>query len=148
MYKEDIKVGVWKKMKKVEYGYVYEHYDFSNNIALEPEIVIVINYPNYAIEKEIEGVVGVAGVEWVAVLRFVPGDDLADVFNDGFAFGQVLQGKHPFAVNAGATHLDATVRFGSGGFGHGKKIWYVECRQARARTYMCVRARTRTCACL
>lgn len=38
MYKEDIKVGVWKKMKKVEYGYVYEHYDFSNNIALEPEI--------------------------------------------------------------------------------------------------------------
>lgn len=58
MYKEDIKVGVWKKMKKVEYGYVYEHYDFSNSIALEPEIVIVINYPNYAIEKEIEGVVG------------------------------------------------------------------------------------------
>jgi hypothetical protein len=58
MYKEDIKVGVWKKMKKVEYGYVYEHYDYSKNVVLEPEIEIIISYPNYAIEKEIEGVVG------------------------------------------------------------------------------------------
>ena len=57
MYKEDIKVGVWKKMKKVGYGYLYEQFDYSNNIALEPEFLIITNYPNFAVENEIQGIV-------------------------------------------------------------------------------------------
>ncbi len=42
-------MGVWKKIKKTEYGYVYERYDYSNNIALEPEIELDLRYPNYAV---------------------------------------------------------------------------------------------------
>ena len=49
------------------------------------------------------------GVVGVAVLRLVPGDDLAHVFNDGFALGKILQRKHAFAVDTRATDLDATV---------------------------------------
>jgi len=45
----------------------------------------------------------------VAVLRLVPADDLAHVFNQCLAFGNVLQGKHAFAMHTGAADLDASV---------------------------------------
>lgn len=58
MYKEDEKVGVWKKVKKIQNGYVHEFYNYTNKIALEPEIIVNLAYPAFALEKEIEGVVG------------------------------------------------------------------------------------------
>jgi hypothetical protein len=36
---------------------------------------------------------------WVAVLRFVPADDLTHVLDQGFALGDVLQGEHAFAMH-------------------------------------------------
>jgi hypothetical protein len=56
---------------------------------------------------KVKGVVGVIGVVRVAVLRLVPADDLAHVLDQGLAFGQVLQRKNAFAMDAGAANLDA-----------------------------------------
>jgi len=66
--------------------------------------------------------VGVLRVVRVAVLRFVPGDDLTHVLDDGFAFGEILQGEHTLAMHAGATDLNTTGRCGGGSFGHGKNL--------------------------
>jgi hypothetical protein len=85
-----------------------------------------INHPVF-IHMEIEGVVRVIGVVRVAVLRLVPADDLAHIFNDGLALSDVLQGKHAFAMHPGAAHLNALAgcawRGTAGGrcrcFGHG-----------------------------
>ena len=44
--------------------------------------------------------VRVVGVVGMAFLRFFPTDNLADVFDDDFAFGDGHQGKHPFAMDA------------------------------------------------
>ena len=52
------------------------------------------------VHMEIEGVVGIGRVVGVAILRFVPADHLTHVFKQCFAFGDVLQGKHAFAVDA------------------------------------------------
>jgi len=60
------------------------------------------------VDMKVKRVVGVRGVVRVARLRFFPGDDLADVFNNGFASGNRLHGKNALAVNAGAADLDAT----------------------------------------
>ena len=51
-------------------------------------------------DMKIKSVVGVFRIVGVALLRFFPTDDLADVFDKNLAFGDVGQGKHPFAVNA------------------------------------------------
>ena len=93
---------------------------------------------------EVEGVVRVFRVVRVALLRLVPADDLAHVFDQGLAGGDVLDRKHPLAMHAGAPGLDAAGRRGGGGlFGHGLKIWYGESVWARARLRMGVRVRTR-----
>ena len=62
------------------------------------------------IHMEIEGVVGVRRVEWVAVLRLFPADDFTNVFIDGFAFCKVLQRKYTLAVDARSANLYSTTR--------------------------------------
>ena len=95
-----------------------------------------IDHPVF-VHMKVEGVVRVIGVVRVAVLRLVPADDLTHVLNQGLAFGQVLQGKNAFAMDAGAANLDAFAgshrsRFVGGAagggnrcFGHGVKnlLW-------------------------
>ena len=62
------------------------------------------------IHMEIEGVIGVRRVVWVAVLRLFPADDFTHVFIDGFAFCKVLQGKYTLAVDARSANLHTTTR--------------------------------------
>ena len=62
------------------------------------------------VHMEVKGMVGVGGVVRVPILRLIPADDLAHVFKQGLAFGNVLQGENAFAVNAGATYLHPTAR--------------------------------------
>ena len=50
-------------------------------------------------DMEVKRVVGVFRIVGVALLRFFPTDDLADVFNDDLAFGDVCEGEDAFAVN-------------------------------------------------
>jgi len=52
------------------------------------------------IHMEIEGVVGIGRVVGVAVLRLIPADDFAYIFEQGLAFCNVLQGKDAFAMDA------------------------------------------------
>ena len=59
------------------------------------------------VHMKVKGVIGVRGVVGVAVLRFVPADDFTDIFKQGLAFGNVLQGKDTFAVDARAANLHA-----------------------------------------
>ena len=51
-------------------------------------------------DMKVKRVVGVVRVVGMALLRFLPTDDLAGVFDDDFAFGDRQQGKHPFAMHA------------------------------------------------
>ena len=51
------------------------------------------------VHMEVEGVVRVLRVVRVAILRFFPADDLAHVFDQRLAFGNVLQRKHALAVH-------------------------------------------------
>ena len=69
------------------------------------------------VHMKVKGVVRVRRVVRVAAQRFFPADDLANVFNQCLAFGQVLHGKHALAMHAGATRLDAAAgrRGGWGG---------------------------------
>ena len=71
------------------------------------------------VNLEIKGVVGVFGVVRVAAQGLGPADDLAYVFNQRFALGDVLHCKHPFAVHARKACLDAATvcAWGSGFFG-------------------------------
>ena len=62
------------------------------------------------IHMKVKSMVRVRRVVRVAAQRFFPADDLADVFNQCLAFGQVLHGKHALAVHAGAARLDASAR--------------------------------------
>ena len=51
-------------------------------------------------DMEVKRVIRVFRIVGVALLRFFPTDNLTDVFDQNLAFGDVCQGKHPFAVNA------------------------------------------------
>ncbi|MEY4219110.1 MAG: hypothetical protein RL686_1617 [Pseudomonadota bacterium] len=66
-----------------------------------------VNDPVF-VHMEIEGVVGVCGVVWVAVLRFIPADDLTHILIQGLAFCNVDECKYTFAVHTRATHLHPT----------------------------------------
>ena len=70
---------------------------------VDPTCVIAavkrINHIFFA-DMEVKRVVGVVRVVGMALLRFLPTDDLAGVFDDDFAFGDRQQGKHPFAMHA------------------------------------------------
>jgi hypothetical protein len=57
IYKEDIKIGIWEKVKKIANGYMHARYDYINNKPLDPYFQLFTNYPNYAVENEIQGVV-------------------------------------------------------------------------------------------
>ena len=59
------------------------------------------------VHMKVEGVIGVGRVVGVAVLRLIPADDFTDIFKQSFAFSDVLQGKHPFAVDARTANLHA-----------------------------------------
>jgi len=59
------------------------------------------------VHMEVEGVIGIGRVVGVAVLRFVPADDFTNILKQGLAFGNVLQGKDTFAVDARAANLHA-----------------------------------------
>ena len=59
------------------------------------------------VHMKVKGVVRVRRVVRVAAQRFFPADDLADVFNQCLAFGQILHRKHAFAMHAGTARLDA-----------------------------------------
>ena len=59
------------------------------------------------VHMKVEGVIGVGRVVGVAVLRLIPADDFTDIFKQSFAFSDVLQGKHPFAVDARSANLHA-----------------------------------------
>ncbi len=58
---------------------------------------------------KIKRVVWVARIVRVTLLRFGPADDLADILDQDFTFGDVLQREHSLAVHAGATDLDAAI---------------------------------------
>ncbi len=60
------------------------------------------------VHVEIEGVIGIGRIVRVAILRFIPADDFTHILKQGFAFSQVLQGKHTFTVDTGASNLHAT----------------------------------------
>ena len=70
---------------------------------VDPTCVIAavkrINHIFFA-DMEVKRVVGVVRVVGMALLRFLPTDDLAGVFDDDFASGDRQQGKHPFAMHA------------------------------------------------
>ena len=59
------------------------------------------------VHMEVKRVVRVLGVVRVAVLRLVPADDLAHVFDHGLAFSDVLQSEDAFAMHARAANLHA-----------------------------------------
>jgi hypothetical protein len=69
------------------------------------------------IHMKVKRVVGLQRVVRVAVLRFLPADDLAGVFDQHFALGNILHGKHALAMHARAPGLDAAARCNSGGGG-------------------------------
>jgi len=66
----------------------------ARGIAVHPPI----DHP-VLVHMEVERVVGLQGVMGVALQRFVPRDDLAQVLHHQFTFGQITQCKHPFAVH-------------------------------------------------
>ena len=52
------------------------------------------------VDMKKEGVIGLLGVVWVAIQRFVPTNQLAFVFDDAFAFFDWFYGKNAASVNA------------------------------------------------
>jgi hypothetical protein len=59
----------------------------------------------------------------MAVLRFLPGNDLAGVLDQHLALGNILHRKHALAMHARAAGLDAATRGkGGAGAGHGKTL--------------------------
>ena len=60
------------------------------------------------VDVKVKRVVGVVWVMRMTAQGFFPADDLAHIFNDGFALGKVGQCKHAFAMHARATGLDAS----------------------------------------
>ena len=75
------------------------------------------------VDVEVKGVVRVLGVVRVAALRLGPGNHLTHVLDEGLALGDVLHGKHPLAMDAGAASLDAAAGRNGGLLGHVRKIW-------------------------
>ena len=71
------------------------------------------------IHMEVKRVVGLVGVMGVAGLGFLPADDFAGVFQDDFTLGQVLYGKHAFAMHPRAPGLNSALTHGTGWFEHG-----------------------------
>jgi hypothetical protein len=59
----------------------------------------------------------------VSALCLGPGNDFADVLDEGLAFGDILHGEHALAVDAGTTGLNAAIGFGGQFLGHVGKIW-------------------------
>ena len=66
------------------------------------------------IDMEVKRVVGVGWVVRVAHLRFFPGNDFAQVLDQGFAFCKIPQSKDAFAVDARSAHRKSA-RGGRGG---------------------------------
>ena len=95
------------------------------------------------IDVEVEGVIRVGRVVRMALLRFIPADDLAGVFDQGLALGNINECKHAAAVHAGAADLKAADRGKSRLGRHVLKIWYRESVRVRVRPQMCARVRTR-----
>ena len=60
------------------------------------------------IDLEVEGVIGLAGVVWMAILSLLPVNHFTHILNNGFAFRNILRGENAFAMHAGAPSLDAT----------------------------------------
>ena len=56
---------------------------------------------------EVEGVIGLRRVMRMAAQRLLPRDDLARVFDERLARGDVLHGENAVAMDAGAPCLDA-----------------------------------------
>jgi len=48
---------------------------------------------------KIKGVIGIVGIVWVTIFSFLGRDNFANVFDEGFAFGNISCGKYPFTVN-------------------------------------------------
>ena len=67
-----------------------------------PRRVAAVQSVNHLVfvHMEVEGVIGVGGVVWVAVLRFIPADDLTHIFVQCLAFCNVQYRKYTFAVDA------------------------------------------------
>lgn len=95
----------------------------------------------FFINVKIKGMVRVLGVMRVAAQGLRPADDLADILNNGFTFGQILQSENAIAMDAGATGLNAPAGQARGllkGFwGHCQKL----CVMLKVHT--CARTRTR-----
>lgn len=67
-----------------------------------PRRVAAVQSVNHLVfvHMEVEGVIGVGGVVRMAVLRFIPTDDLTHILIQGLAFCNVQQRKDTFAVDA------------------------------------------------
>ncbi len=63
---------------------------------------------------KIERVVGLQRIVRVPVLRRLPTDDLAGVFNQHLALGDILHGEDALAMHAGAAGLEAAAGRGGG----------------------------------
>ncbi|MCY1251762.1 hypothetical protein D9M72_655800 [compost metagenome] len=72
------------------------------------------------VDVEVEGVIGLRRVVRMAAQRLLPADDLALVFDQRFAFRQVLHGEHAVAVDIGAARLNAAAA-GKWGFGRHRR---------------------------
>ena len=59
---------------------------------------------------KVKRVIRVRRVMRVAILCFVPADDLANVLDECLAFGDVDQCKNTFAMHTGAANLDTALR--------------------------------------
>ncbi len=70
------------------------------------------------INVKIEGVVRVGWIMRMALLCLDPGDDFTHILDDGLALGNILRGKHPFTMHAGAPGLNAATETWSGFLGH------------------------------
>src|SRR3990167_471033 len=76
------------------------------------------------IHMEVERVVRLQRVVRVAVLRLLPGDDLAGVLDQHLALGDILHGKNALAMHARAAGLDAAAGGNKrGGGGGGEKLF-------------------------
>lgn len=74
------------------------------------------------IHVEIKGMVRLQRIVRVAVLGFLPPDDLARVFDQHFAFGDILHREHALAVHARAPHLDAAAALAAEGSAAGVAV--------------------------
>ena len=77
-----------------------------------------IDHPVF-IHMKVKRVVRVGRVMRVAILGFIPADDLSNVLDQGFAFSDIHEGKNAFSVNAGAANLNTAICHRSRFFGHG-----------------------------